>query len=53
MYNDRKGQAEAMLKLALDVAAGELADDLPLADGKYIRLPYAEITMENIDQYDN
>ena len=53
VYNDRKGQAEAMLKLALDVAAGEPADDLPLADGKYIRLPYAEITMENIDQYDN
>ena len=39
--------------LALAVAAGEPADDLPLADGKYIRLPYAEITMENIDQYDN
>ena len=53
VYNDRKGQAEAMLKLALAVAAGEPADDLPLADGKYIRLPYAEITMENIDQYDN
>ena len=43
----------AMLKLALDVAAGEPADDLPLADGKYIGLPYAELTMENIDQYDN
>jgi methyl-galactoside transport system substrate-binding protein len=53
VYNDRKGQAEAMLKLALAVAAGEPADDLPLVDGKYIRLPYAEITMENIDQYDN
>ena len=53
VYNDRKGQAEAMLKLALAVAAGEPLDDLPLADGKYIRLPYAEITMENIDQYDN
>ena len=53
VYNDKEGQSEAMLQLALAVAAGESTDDLPLTDGKYIRLPYAEITMDNISQYDN
>ena len=52
VYNDKEGQAEAMLQLAMAVSAGEAVDGLSLTDGKYIRLPYAEITMDNIDQYE-
>ena len=53
VYNDKEGQAMAMLQLALALAAGDPLDDLGLTDGKYIRLPYSEITMENIGLYDN
>lgn len=52
VYNDKEGQAEAMLQLALAVASGETADNLTLTEGKYIRLPYSKITMENIGLYD-
>ena len=53
VYNDKEGQAKAMLELALAVASGETADDLTLTEGKYIRLPYSKITMENIGLYDS
>lgn len=43
VYNDKEGQAEAMLTLALRLATGESLDDLHLEDGKYIRLPYTKL----------
>lgn len=43
VYNDKEGQAEAMLELACRLAAGENLDDLNLEDGKYIRLPYRKM----------
>jgi hypothetical protein len=39
-----------MLQLALAAATGEGMEDLPLTDGKYIRLPYSEITLDNISR---
>ena len=53
VYNDKEGQARAMLDLAIAVSSGEGLEDLPLQEGKYIRLPYAEITPENISQYNS
>ena len=50
VYNDKEGQARAMLQLALAAATGEGMEDLPLTDGKYIRLPYSEITLDNISR---
>ncbi len=58
VYNDKEGQALAMLQLAQAVISGKdpdslsFADGLSLTEGKYIRLPYSEITPENISQYD-
>ena len=51
VYNDKEGQARAMLELALAAATGEGMEDLPLTDGKYIRLPYSEITLDNISRF--
>ena len=51
VYNDKEGQAMAMLQLALAAATGQGMEDLPLTDGKYIRLPYSEITADNISRF--
>lgn len=51
VYNDGIGQAEAIAKLALTLAKGSSLDDLNLKNGKYIRLPYAKVTAENVDEY--
>ena len=51
VYNDKEGQARAMLDLALAAATGKGMEDLPLTDGKYIRLPYSEITVDNISRF--
>lgn len=49
VYNDKEGQARAMLDLAcrlcVDGNAGELED------GKYIRLPYAKVASEDADSF--
>jgi len=47
VYNDKEGQAQAMLSLAMQLAAGGSLEDLNLQDGKYIRLPYKK--MEKIE----
>ncbi|MDQ0153184.1 methyl-galactoside transport system substrate-binding protein [Moryella indoligenes] len=49
VYNDGRGQAEAMFALCLSVAGGTELQDYELIDGKYIRLPYQKITPENVD----
>lgn len=51
VYNDKEGQADAMLKLAYRLAKGESVSDLDLVDGKYIRLPYAKVDKENVEDY--
>lgn len=51
VYNDKEGQSQAMYRLALALAHGEDVSGMGLIDGKYIRLPYAKISMENIGDY--
>lgn len=49
VYNDAKGQADALLELAYALATnGELP---PLQDGKYIRLPYRLVTPANVADF--
>lgn len=43
VYNDKEGQGRNMLRLAYALAAGKSFDDLPVTEGKYIRLPYRKI----------
>lgn len=51
VYNDQKGQAEAMANLAEALARGKSLDDLNLKNGRYIRLPYQKITIDNVNDY--
>lgn len=51
VYNDKEGQAKAMYDLAVALAKGEPVDGIGLVDGKYIRLPYAIIDSDNVDDY--
>ena len=55
-YNDKEGQAEAMLKLAFvlsgkDAKNGLSIDDIPLEKEKYVRLPYYRVTLDNVEEY--
>lgn len=51
VYNDKEGQADRMIALAFELAAGGDLADIGLTDGKYIRLPYYRVTSENVDEY--
>jgi methyl-galactoside transport system substrate-binding protein len=52
VYNDFKGQAEAIMKIAYACARKEaFPDDMKLTNEKYIYLPYKIITYENAQQY--
>lgn len=48
VYNDAKGQAQAMFELACRLTLGESLEDLDLISEKYIRLPYEKVTQENV-----
>lgn len=55
-YNDKEGQAEAMLKLAFvlsgkDAKNGLSMDDIPLEKEKYVRLPYYRVTLDHVEEY--
>ena len=52
VLNDSRGQAQAMLNLALALHAGEdPAQAVELEDGHYVWLPYAKVTRENLDSF--
>ncbi len=51
VYNDKEGQAKAMLELAYELATGGSLNGLELEDGKYIRLPYEKVRAEDVDEY--
>ena len=40
-----------MLNLAYGLSTGGDLSDLDLIDGKYIRLPYARVTYDDVDLY--
>lgn len=51
VYNDKEGQAEAMLNLAYALAMGDDLSGLALEDNKYIRLPYEKVGPDDVDKY--
>lgn len=51
VYNNKEGQARAMLQLAIYAVTGEGYEKLELEDGKYIRFPYMRVTNENIGEF--
>jgi methyl-galactoside transport system substrate-binding protein len=51
VYNDKEGQADAIIELAYRLAANISLENLDLIDGKYIRLPYSKVTPDNVDDY--
>lgn len=51
VYNDKEGQAAAMLNLAYELSIGGSLTGLGLEDGKYIRLPYSKIGPDDVDDY--
>ena len=53
VYNDKEGQARAIVDLACALITGEGKEELSLTDGKYIRLPYELVTAENAAQFRN
>lgn len=52
VYNDKEGQAKAMLNLAYQLSTNGNMNELELEDGKYIRLPYAKIGPEEVENYE-
>ena len=51
VYNDKEGQAQAMLDLAYALSVGDTLDDLNLESGKYIRLPYSKVGPQDVKNY--
>lgn len=51
VYNDKEGQAKAMLELAYALSTGGSLKDLGLENGKYIRLPYEKVGADEVEEY--
>lgn len=51
VYNDKEGQAEAMLELAYALSTGGDLLELALEDHKYIRLPYEKVGADDVADY--
>ena len=51
VYNDKEGQAAAMVKLVAALVTGEGMDKIEFVKDKYIYLPYAKITSENVSDF--
>ena len=53
VYNDKEGQAQEMLNLAFAIATNGKTDEIPLLNGKYVRIPYHKVTLDNVEEYEN
>lgn len=51
VYNDRKGQAQAIAKLAVAAVTGMGMSDIVFENEKYIYLPYQKVTDENVREF--
>ena len=51
VYNDKEGQAKAMLNLAYQLYMGANLEDLNLENGKYIRLPHTKVEPDDVDKF--
>ena len=50
VHNDGRGQAQAMIDLALALWNGE-DPAVELTDGHYVWLPYRQVTLENLGEF--
>lgn len=48
VYNDKEGQAKAMVKLITAAVTGKGMENIPFENKKCIYLPYKKVTKENI-----
>ena len=52
VYNDAKGQADAIMEIACALGMDEaIPEDIELSFGKYVFLPYSRITYDNVQDY--
>ena len=51
MQNDARGQAECILELCFDLAAGAEPSPEKITDGHYIWLWYNAVTQENLAEF--
>ena len=51
VYNDKEGQAKAIAKLAKALVTGRGMADIEFESEKYIYLPYAKVTPDNVEEY--
>lgn len=51
VYNDKEGQAKAMAKLAVALASNKGMEKIEFKKEKYIYLPYARVTVDNVGEY--
>ena len=51
VYNDQKGQADAMAALTIRLALGQDLSDFGLINGKYIYKDYYKITRQNVKNF--
>ncbi len=51
VYNDKEGQAKAMLELARTLICGGDFENLDLINGKYIYLPYIKVDLSNVNGF--
>ena len=51
VYNDKEGQARAMAKLAKALITGRGMGDIEFENEKYIYLPYAKVTLDDVEEY--
>ena len=49
VYNDKEGQAKAMAKLAEALVTGSGTEDMDFENRKYLYLPYAKVTEEQLE----
>lgn len=53
VYNDKEGQAAAMVKLAVAIVSGTGLEEIEFTNDKYIYLPYFKVTNNNVSEFLN
>lgn len=51
VYNDKERQAQAMAKLADALVSGKGMNGIALERGRYVYVPYAKVTVENVGEF--
>lgn len=51
IYNDKEGQAKAIVLLADALVLGGSMDEIEFLKDKYVYTPYVKVTKENVDEY--